>query len=68
MGESIIIKYIKQFVKGVITCFSAGYLHRLNPTDIRCLLMVAKQHGFPGMLGSIDCLHWESKKLSSCIA
>jgi len=33
----------------------------LNNNDIARLLEVNARRGFPGMLGSIDCMHWKWK-------
>jgi len=33
-----------------------------NDADICRLLSIGEQRGFPGMLGSIDCMHWKWKK------
>ncbi|KAF5451832.1 hypothetical protein F2P56_026897 [Juglans regia] len=37
------------------------YLRSPNANDIARLLVVGEQRGFPGMLGSIDCMHWKWK-------
>ena len=50
------------FVQGVISCFGDEYLRRPNEDDLARLLYVGEQRGFPGMIGSIDCMHWEWKK------
>uniref|UniRef100_A0A452YLB5 DDE Tnp4 domain-containing protein n=1 Tax=Aegilops tauschii subsp. strangulata TaxID=200361 RepID=A0A452YLB5_AEGTS len=34
---------------------------RPTPADIQRLLQMGEVHGFPGMLGSLDCMHWEWK-------
>ena len=33
-----------------------------NEADICRLLSIEEQHEFPGMLGSIDCMHWKWEK------
>uniref|UniRef100_A0A0D3B171 Uncharacterized protein n=1 Tax=Brassica oleracea var. oleracea TaxID=109376 RepID=A0A0D3B171_BRAOL len=38
------------------------YLRRTTPEDLQRLLDVGEVRGFPGMIGSIDCMHWEWKK------
>lgn len=36
------------------------YLHRPTASDLELLYAAHKErHGFPGMLGSIDCTHWD---------
>uniref|UniRef100_A0A0D3DN25 DDE Tnp4 domain-containing protein n=1 Tax=Brassica oleracea var. oleracea TaxID=109376 RepID=A0A0D3DN25_BRAOL len=37
------------------------YLRRPTPEDLQRLLDVGEVQGFPGMIGSIDCMHWEWK-------
>ncbi|XP_072087125.1 uncharacterized protein [Arachis hypogaea] len=45
----------------VISVFEDEYLQKLNPNDVRRLLQMAEGRGFPSMLGSIDCMHWQWK-------
>ncbi|XP_057723732.1 uncharacterized protein LOC130939660 [Arachis stenosperma] len=61
IGESTTIKFSENFVEGVILVFEDGYLRKPNPNDVRRLLQMAEGRGFPGMLGSIDCMHWQWK-------
>lgn len=46
----------------MIKVFGERYLRRSNGDDKKRLLdMHLQRHGFPGMLGSLDCMHWEWK-------
>jgi hypothetical protein len=49
------------FVKAVVSIFSTEYLRSPNPEDVARLLAIGESRGFPGMLGSIDCMHWKWK-------
>ncbi|KAL7613504.1 hypothetical protein Lser_V15G06920 [Lactuca serriola] len=50
---------LENFFYGVIQMYKAEYLRRPTSTDIQLLYEAHKaKHGFPGMLGSIDCTHW----------
>ncbi|XP_028102978.1 uncharacterized protein LOC114302180 [Camellia sinensis] len=61
IGERTAMKSLKKFVKAVVTIFSDEYLRSPNKNDIARLLTIGQSHGFPGMLGSIDCMHWKWK-------
>ncbi|KAL1546107.1 hypothetical protein AAHA92_22755 [Salvia divinorum] len=53
---------MKYFCKGVIETFGATYLRSPTPADCQGLLdLHGRVHGFPEMLGSIDCMHWQWK-------
>ena len=42
--------------------FGQQYLRKPNAIDIQRLLeMHEGKHGLPGMLGSLDCMHWDWK-------
>ena len=43
----------------VISAFEGVYLRAPNTADVARLLEVGASRGFPGMLGSLDCMHWE---------
>jgi hypothetical protein len=59
IGESTAHKALRQFCKAVITAFGDYYLRAPNAADVAQLLAEGESRGFPGMLGSIDCMHWE---------
>ncbi|XP_074288124.1 uncharacterized protein LOC141613289 [Silene latifolia] len=52
------LKSLKKFVRGVIEIFGDEYLRRPTPDGIQRILQVNEARGFPGMIGSIDCMHW----------
>ncbi|XP_047949186.1 uncharacterized protein LOC125195022 [Salvia hispanica] len=61
MSAQLIRKSLIKFVEGVISNFGNEYLRKPNEEDLTRLLHIGEQRGFPGMVGSIDCMHWEWK-------
>ncbi|XP_004966700.1 uncharacterized protein LOC101774740 [Setaria italica] len=58
LGESTALEAMKMFVQGVIEIFGGHYLRRPTMEDAERLLKIGESRGFPGMFGSIDCMHW----------
>jgi len=48
-------------VDGIIYLFGDEYLRRPTPADLQRLFDIGEHRGFPGMIGSIDYMHWEWK-------
>ncbi|KAK3229139.1 hypothetical protein Dsin_001020 [Dipteronia sinensis] len=61
IDQSTIIKSLKKIVKAIIAVFGDEYLRSPNNDDITRLLEFNSRHDFPGMLRSIDCMHWKWK-------
>ncbi|KAL5539453.1 hypothetical protein UlMin_044612 [Ulmus minor] len=61
IGESTAIQSLKKFCRAVVEVFAEQYLRSPNANDVARLLHIGKHHGFPGMLGSLDCMHWKWK-------
>ncbi|KAM5551648.1 hypothetical protein ABKV19_026477 [Rosa sericea] len=61
IGESTAIESLKRFVVAVVEVFGDEYLRSPNSDDLTRLLAKGEERGFPGMLGSIDCMHWTWK-------
>jgi len=59
VAESTAMECMINFVQGVRHLFGHQYLRRPTEEDIQRLLHFGEVHGFPGMLGSVDCMHWE---------
>jgi hypothetical protein len=58
IGESTAIESLRKFVVAIDEIFGEEYLRHPNEKDIARLLAMGEKKGFPGMLGSIDCMHW----------
>ena len=61
IGETTARRSLHNFAAGIIHLFGDEYLRRPIPEDLQRLLYIGEQRGFPGMIGSIDCMHWEWK-------
>lgn len=62
IGETTAIESLRAFVKAIVEVFGDWYLRAPNEADICRLLSIEEQRGFPGMLGSIDGMHWKWEK------
>jgi hypothetical protein len=51
------LECLEYYCAGIIECFKVEFLRRPTVNDTQCLLAKAEEHGFPGMLRSIDCMH-----------
>nr|XP_051207884.1 uncharacterized protein LOC127323808 [Lolium perenne] len=56
-AEATNLESCKKFVIKVCEVFGERYLRSPNEQDIARLLAIGEERGFPGMLGSIDCMH-----------
>ncbi|XP_073368052.1 uncharacterized protein [Aegilops tauschii subsp. strangulata] len=61
MGESTCLKTTIKFARAVVQVFGAEYLRESNAQDTEKWLAIGEAKGFLGMLGSIDCMHWQWK-------
>lgn len=59
LGETTVMEAMKNFVERVISVFGGYYLRSPTVEDVECLLKINESRGFPGMFGSIDCMHWK---------
>ena len=58
IAETTTLECLIKFVQGIRHIYGEKYLRRPNGEDIQWLLQVGEARGFPGMLGSLDCMHW----------
>jgi hypothetical protein len=61
MSESTCHETMYRFCKDVIAVFGKYHLREPNTEDTTHLLAINESRGFSGMLGSIDCMHWQWK-------
>ncbi|XP_010418557.1 PREDICTED: putative nuclease HARBI1 [Camelina sativa] len=61
LADTTAHKCLEEFVSGVINLFGEEYLRRPTAEDLQRLLNIGEYRGFPGMIGSIDCMHWKWK-------
>ncbi|KAL6294425.1 hypothetical protein ACE6H2_002567 [Prunus campanulata] len=61
MGKSTILESFVRFYEAIKTLYTRDYLRKLTARDLQRLLQKAEARGFPGVIGSIDCMHWQWK-------
>ena len=61
MAESTALECLYKLCRAVVGVFGAQYLRSSNAEDTARILVQNEARGFPGMLGSIDYMHWEWK-------
>ncbi|GKC87246.1 transcription elongation factor SPT6 [Tanacetum coccineum] len=60
MGAHCARDCLDYFCMCVMNLYQPGFLRKPTLADIQNLYAAHNRiHGFPGMLGSIDCMHWE---------
>lgn len=61
IGESTANQALKEFCRTVVDVYGEYYMRSPNQRDKLRLAQENANRGFPGMIGSIDCMHWEWK-------
>jgi hypothetical protein len=59
LARSTTLECLEKFCEGIIHCYGKEFCRRPNVVDSEHLLAKAEEHGFLGMLGSINCMHWQ---------
>ncbi|XP_021807350.1 serine/threonine-protein kinase BLUS1-like [Prunus avium] len=57
MRKSTILECFVRFCDAVENLYTREYLRKPTPRDLQRLLQKGEDRGFPGMIGSIDCMH-----------
>ncbi|XP_028111795.1 uncharacterized protein LOC114310086 [Camellia sinensis] len=65
IGESTAITALNFFTGSIVATYEVVYLRSPNEADVARLLQEGEQREFPGMLGSLDCVHWRWDKCPS---
>ncbi|CAO2204234.1 unnamed protein product [Urochloa humidicola] len=61
IAASTCLEILGKFAEGVIEVFGEEYLRPPRTDELEKILQENEARGFPGMLGSIDCMHWAWK-------
>ncbi|XP_070660444.1 uncharacterized protein [Malus domestica] len=65
MGKSTILEALMRFFGAVESLYTAEYLRKPTRMDLQRFFKKGEMRGFPGMIGSIDCMHWMWKNSPS---
>jgi hypothetical protein len=61
IGQDTTTESVRRFAKMVIRLYGDWYLRAPNEEDTKRLMETNEKRGWPGMLGSLDCMHWKWK-------
>ncbi|KAL6189355.1 hypothetical protein ACLB2K_040744 [Fragaria x ananassa] len=61
MPESTTIENLGRFCRTIVTIYQERYLWAPTTKDLDLLLQRAERRGFPRMISSLDCMHWQRK-------
>ncbi|XP_051222142.1 uncharacterized protein [Lolium perenne] len=61
IGEDTTTESVRRFARMIIKLYGSTYLRAPNEDDTKWLMEINEKRGWPGMLGSLDCMHWTWK-------
>ncbi|KAM1073528.1 hypothetical protein ACFXTH_018595 [Malus domestica] len=61
MGKTTVLESLIRFCSAIEALYTNEYLRTPTLRDMRRLLRKGEMRGFPGMIGSMDCMHWTWK-------
>jgi hypothetical protein len=59
LGKITALECLEYYCLNIIEYFGDKFLRHPTVTDTQRLLVKVEERGFPGMLESIDCIHWQ---------
>ncbi|XP_050108562.1 uncharacterized protein LOC126587529 [Malus sylvestris] len=65
MFESTCLDTFQEFCDTIVQLYKEEYLREPNQEDLNRLLRKAEDRGFSGMIGSLDCMHWDWKNCTT---
>ncbi|KAM2612475.1 hypothetical protein TB2_032445 [Malus domestica] len=65
MGKTTVLESLMRFCSVIEAVYTKEYLRKPTPRDMQRLLRKGEMRGFPGMIGSINCMHWTLKNCPS---
>ena len=65
LSETTSVQCMDCFCNAIVAIYKSEYLCQPSPEDLVRLLKIGSKQGFPGMLGSVDCMHWQWKNCPS---
>ncbi|CAL2238134.1 unnamed protein product [Prunus armeniaca] len=61
MRKFTILECLVRFCDAVENLYTREYLRKPTPRDLQRFLQKGETRGFPKVIGSIDCMHWQWK-------
>lgn len=65
MAKFTTLQILQHFTKAIWNVYHEEYLRQPTKADLRLLLDKVAAKGFSGMVGSLDCMHWQWKNCHS---
>jgi hypothetical protein len=59
LGKTTVLECLEYYCLGINECFGNEFLRHPTIANTKHLRAKAEEHGFSGMLGSIDCMYWQ---------
>ena len=61
IGESTALFYLRRFRSNIVDLYGGEYLRPPTSAEVAHYLDINGKRGWPGLFGSIDCMHWRWK-------
>jgi hypothetical protein len=68
IGEATARQTLKIFCNTIDNLYANKYLRKPTADDLTRMLDINDARGFPGCIGSLDCMHWVWKNCPSAFA